>query len=231
MDKSIYREVPECVHNAVLDALDSLEDYSVSKHRVARSAKKSSIHISKAAVIVLACLLVTGVTASAMGVVNLYRQRMEDMNEQTVEDFYEIVSKGEVTGAGIRAFTSEEEARMEELTKEYEQNGLFPQSEITYIESADEYTGVGVAVDSSTGNIYMPETSLSDEELLQIIDFNHKARYSVYEKNKERILSGSNWESRMVTLTDEGRQMLLDFKSDREQMIKVLDFIVEGEEK
>lgn len=31
-------------------------------------------------------------------------------------------------------------------------------------------------------------------------------------------------------LTDEGRQMLLDFKSDKEQMIKVLDFIVEGEE-
>ncbi|MBQ8231269.1 MAG: PadR family transcriptional regulator [Lachnospiraceae bacterium] len=30
-------------------------------------------------------------------------------------------------------------------------------------------------------------------------------------------------------LTDDGRQMLSDFKSDREQMIKVLDFISKGE--
>ncbi len=64
------------------------------------------------------------------------------------------------------------------------------------------YSGQSVAIAADTRTIYLPQKSLSDEELLEIIDFNHKMTYSIYEKNQERILAQGNWESRMAEMTD-----------------------------
>lgn len=192
MDKKIFREVPEVVHSAVLETLDSLDE---------RSAKKT-FHLSWAAAACLACFLVSGITVSAIGIVSMYRQRMEDMDKESIEEYYTIALAGETVTLN-RPYTDEEALRYEELSEKYENSGLFPESQITYLQNTDSYSGKGVALDISSARLYLPEEALSDEELLEIIDYHHKTAYSIYKQNEARIISGDGWESRMAQLDDE----------------------------
>lgn len=126
---------------------------------------------------------------------------MEDMEKQEKEEYYQLASAGEADGLN-RPFTAEESERYQALTEVYERNGRFPEGTLAVISDAVSYSGQGVAIDPSTRTIYLPEGSLSDEELLEIIDFNHKMTYSIYEENRERILSQGDWESRMAAMAD-----------------------------
>ena len=136
-----------------------------------------------------------------MGVVGLYRQRMENMGEQEIESLYELANAGEATSLN-RPFTAEEGERYQALAEEYEVSGRFPEETLIIIADAGDYSGQGVAVAEDTRTIYLPQESLSDEELLEIIDFNHKMTYSIYKKYQERILAQGDWESRMAAMTD-----------------------------
>ena len=49
--------------------------------------------------------------------------------------------------------------------------GVFPEGALKRIEAASEYNGNGVAFLASRGTFFLPEKALSDEEILQIIDF------------------------------------------------------------
>lgn len=190
LDKKIYGEVPEVVHNAVLDALDSLEE---KQHRVFR--------LPQVAVACLACVLLSGVTVSAVEAIRSYRERMEEMTQEDKVDYYEIAMAGETTEYS-RRLTSEEKKRYDALKEAYEKNGLFPESEIGKMQNAEEYTGKTVMLDVSTCTVYLPENSLNNEELLQLIDLQHKISYSIYDLNVERVANGSDWESRMAAMTD-----------------------------
>jgi len=48
---------------------------------------------------------------------------------------------------------------------------VFPEGALKRIEAASEYNGNGVAFLASRGTFFLPEKALSDEEILQIIDF------------------------------------------------------------
>lgn len=207
LDKDIFGEVPEVVHNAVLNALDSLEEDSNAKgselYVVSEKQKKKNVFsLSRVAAACFVCFLISGITVSAVKAVSLYRQRMEEMNENLLEEYYSIASAAETTQLS-RTFTREERERFEQLNEEYEKNGLFPQEQITYLENEDEYSGKGIALEAEKCMLYLPEEELSDEELLEIIDFEHKICYSIYEKNEERIANGDNWQSRMQEMDDQ----------------------------
>lgn len=96
---------------------------------------------------------------------------------------------GEADGLN-RPFTAKENERCQALTEEYERIGRFPEGFLTVIANADSYSGQGVAVDASTRSLYLPEGSLDDEELLGIIDYNHKMTYSIYEENSKACITG-----------------------------------------
>lgn len=209
MDDKIFREVPKVVHNAVLDALDSLDEGSTKNRRAFSSAGRakrkrgqSAFRLPQAAIVGIAVFLVSGITVSAMGLLNLYRQRMEEMDEDTLDQDYSVALAGETTGFN-RSYTAEEWSRYEELNEKYENGGLFPEGQIVFLENAAVYDGDGVALDTSCSVLYLPDRALSDEELLEIIDYQHKETYSIYKQNEERIVSGGGWESRMTGLSDE----------------------------
>lgn len=202
MKKSVFKEVPDVVHNAILNALDSLEEDNVVSIRRRRGNKKqSNFRVPRMAAACLACFLIAGITVSAVGVVNLYRQRMEEMDKTEVEEYYSIALAGEANSLN-RPYTKEERTRYEQLEQEYKTNGLFPESKLRYMTGGDDYDGVGVAVDTTSRTLYLPETTLTDEELLEIIDFNSKVANSIYQLNKERIINGGGWESRMELMDD-----------------------------
>ena len=195
-------EIPEIVWEKANMAFSQIQ---MQEEKMEKSAKKIKMrkifYLPKAAAVAIICCLIFGTTVAAMEIINLYRQRMEDMKKQEIEDLYQLAYAGEANSLN-RSFTPEERERFQALTEEYEKNGQFPRGTLTILSNADSYNGQGVAIDASTRTIYLPEESLSDEELLEIIDFGHKMTYSIYEKNQERILAQGDWESRMVAMTD-----------------------------
>lgn len=166
------------------------------------SIRKRGFIIPKAAVIIGCCFLVFGTTAAAIGIGSLYRQRMENMDEESVENYYNLAEQGETT-LFSRPLTEEERQRYKQLKEDYEKNGRFPAGQITALKEGETYGGEGIAVDESARTLYLPEEVLSDEEMLEMIDFEHKLVYSIYAKQQARILQGGTWESRMIEMTDE----------------------------
>lgn len=186
-------EIPEIVWEKANAAFSQIQEKEKKKHAVFR--------IPRAAAVAIICCCILGTTAAAMEIASLYRQRMENMEKQEIEDFYQLANAGEANSLN-RPFTAEERERYQALAEDYEKNDRFPKKSMTIIAGADDYSGQGVAVGADTRTFYLPAQSLSDEELLEIIDFNHKMTYSIYEKNQERILAQGNWESRMAQMTD-----------------------------
>lgn len=186
-------EIPEIVWEKANAAFSQIQEKEKKKHAVFR--------IPRAAAVAIICCCILGTTAAAMEIASLYRQRMENMEKQEIEDFYQLANAGEANSLN-RPFTAEERERYQALAEDYEKNDRFPKKSMTIIAGAYDYSGQGVAVGADTRTVYLPAQSLSDEELLEIIDFNHKMTYSIYEKNQERILAQGNWESRMAQMTD-----------------------------
>lgn len=202
MKKMVFKEVPEVVHNAVLNALDSLEEMDVmSASEIGGQKKRHILRIPKIAAACMVCFLVMGITVSAVGIVNAYRQRMEAMDDKEIEKYYEVAKAGETSELN-RLFTAEEKARYTQLESAYESGGLFPESELSGLPEGSVYDGNGVALDTSTRTIYLPDRELTDEELLEIIDFSHKLDYSIYQTNQERIFSEDGWKSRLALMDD-----------------------------
>lgn len=189
-------EIPDIVWEKADEAFSQIRTEEEKRKKV-----QKMFRMPKAAVAAIVCCLVFGTTVAAMEIISRYRQRMEDMDQQEVEDLYQLANVGEANGMN-RPFTAEEQERYQALAEAYEKNGRFPEASLAVLSDAASYHGQGVAMDASTRTIYLPEESLSDEELLQIIDFNHKMAYSIYEKNQERILARGDWESRMAAMTD-----------------------------
>lgn len=194
-------EIPETIWKKANEAFSQIHREAAEQTKLPAGKRRHIFRLSRAAAAAIICCLIFGTTAAAMGIISLYRQRMENMGTQEIKNFYQLAYAGEANSLN-RPFTAEENARYQTLTEEYEKNGRFPNGTLTILTDADSYSGQGVAIDASNRTIYLPEGALSDEELLQIIDFNHKMTYSIYETNQQRILAQGNWESRMVAMTD-----------------------------
>lgn len=196
MKKMVYKEVPEVVHNAVLNALDSLDEKDVlSFQEKEKHAGRHIFHIPKIAVACMVCFLLTGITVSAVRIVNLHMQRLVNLSHAQMEEYASALYSGV-----SRPFTEEESHRYELLNHAYVTNGLFPESQLSYLPEGSVYDGNGVVVDADT--LYLPDRDLTDEELLEIIDFGHKHAYSQDQLYQEELRTGDGWESRMALMDD-----------------------------
>ena len=135
--------------------------------------------------IVLAAALVTLMSVTVSAAVSAYRQRMEAMNEQEMENYFVQIYSNKIGHDNYnRPYTNAETARMKELRESYEQEALFPEGALTMISEPEDYRGRGVAFYGNTATFFFPEREMDDEELLQIIDFIHKRDYSLQKMNE-----------------------------------------------
>lgn len=131
----------------------------------------------RAAALSAACVLIFSVTVSAS--VGLYRQRMEAMNHEKLEAYFvQIYQSGMPADTHNRALTEDERARMGELETAYRELGRFPEKELTMLDAPEDYQR-GVAYLAATGTFFFPESEMTDEELLQYVDFLQKRDYSL----------------------------------------------------
>lgn len=148
-----------------------------------------------AAAIALAVVGVGGITTCAF-VQNPIKARMESMAEEEKNALLKEIDKCTADATtSSRDFTKNELARQRELTMAYNK-GRFPKKTIKRVESEEQVNKDTLCCNPSIGYVYFPDRELTDEEFLQIIDYNHKVDYVLRERAEKEYPEYTNKEER-----------------------------------
>ena len=127
----------------------------------------------------LAIFLVVGV-GTTYAAINYKNERLGEMKADEIFAYNEEVQNAEVDADSFsRELSEEERARLKKLKKDYEQEGVFPKHSISKVESKAEINGKELFFCISESKFYLPDRMMSDEELLEIIDFYIKRVFSL----------------------------------------------------
>ena len=181
LDRKLYKMV-EQEQMAVPEGLDArVEDVLTKLEKCGRGGRR---HYSfrRAAVLAAACLVLASATVTASG---LYQARMEGMNHEKLEEYFAQLQEANVSADSYsRPLTESETKRLEELRQAYLEEGYFPKKELTLIDDPGKYRR-GVAFYAERSTFFLPETEMTDEELLEVIDFREKRDYSLARISEE----------------------------------------------
>lgn len=119
-----------------------------------------------------------------------YMNYLEQMTMQEVDEIYiEYHSAHTETSFFSRELSFDELARRKALKTLYKNNGKLPEQAIPIIQKESDYKNEGIAFCTSNCTYYFPDTDLSDEQLLELIDFEIKVDYC-RQRIKDEIESG-----------------------------------------
>lgn len=177
--------VPESLDAKVENILDGLEtEKKDSKNTDGKRVNQTVRHYGFRRIVILAaaCLLLASVTVTASG---LYRARMESMNHEKLEAYFSGLQEADVAADSYsRPLTDGEKNRLEELRQAYLEEGYFPQKELAMLDSPEKYKK-GVAFYAARSTFFLPEEEMTEEELLELIDFREKRDYSLAKITEE----------------------------------------------
>lgn len=177
--------VPESLDAKVENILDGLEtEKKDSKNTDGKRVNQTVRHYGFRRIVIpaAACLLLASVTVTASG---LYRARMESMNHEKLETYFSGLQEADVAADSYsRPLTDGEKNRLEELRQAYLEEGYFPKKELVMLDSPEKYKK-GVAFYAARSIFFLPEEEMTEEELLELIDFREKRDYSLAKITEE----------------------------------------------
>lgn len=154
-----------------------------------KDAKKSSGKDTKrgwrknlaAAALIVVVVGVAAIPVRAF-VNSIVRERMEEMPQEEKDTYVETMKEQKTEADGYtRSYTESEESRYQELVRKY-QEGTFPENEVVQVDSEEEAGAYEFCYLKPTSVFCLPERELTDEEMLEIIDFKAKREYSYNEE-------------------------------------------------
>lgn len=151
-----------------------------------KKADKSS-RWQKVAVVAVALVAVGTVGFSANAIRNnLVKQRMEAVPQLEMDEILDELDSAQVEADTYsRDLTSEEESRRSALHSEY-LNGRFPEKDLIKVSEESDIVDKNVlCFAAKTSYFNIPDRDLTDEELLQMIDFNEKRAYALQQRYEE----------------------------------------------
>lgn len=160
------------------------------------SAKKAKRYFllfhSKVAAVIALCVVSLSLSIGAGSAVNLYIQRMNSLNEEEMLTYNsEVQNTDKEADSFSRQLSKLERDKMLEFREEYETEGRFPTKEILKVQKKSEVVHGELCFCVENSTFYLPKQELTDDELLQIIDFMEKRDYSVRKKNSVSELPSS----------------------------------------
>lgn len=136
----------------------------------------------KMATAAAAFILMAGVASFPVRafVTSLVKERMESLPEEEMQGISDMVqTHNDVMADGFsREYTDEEKERNKELWEAYN-NGTFPENVIMQVDSAEEAPEGVLCYIEDTGVFNLPAQEMTDEEMLEIIDLQHKMSYAI----------------------------------------------------
>lgn len=113
------------------------------------------------------------------------QERMEEMTKGEKEEIADALKQREAEADGFsREYTEKEAERRQALYQAYVQ-GTFPEQELPQADSEAQAEQYELCYLKTTGIFCLPERELTDEELLEIIDFTLKRDYVVTQEAEE----------------------------------------------
>ncbi|MCM1161792.1 MAG: hypothetical protein NC412_11260 [Roseburia sp.] len=128
------------------------------------------------------CLVSVPVTAQ---IIDYVKQRMLSMSDSEIEEIADSNDEHNMTREhsieGIiysREMSEQEEKRYSELRDKYENEGAFPEGTLQIVDKLEDSENIqSLVYETYNKKLFLPEKELSDEELLEIIDYYHKSDY------------------------------------------------------
>ena len=160
------------------------------------SAKKAKRYFllfhSKVAAVIALCVVSLSLSIGAGAAINLYIQRMNSLNDEEMLTYNsEVQNTDKEADSFSRQLSKLERDKMLEFREEYETEGRFPTKEILKVQKKSEVVHGELCFCVENSTFYLPKQELTDDELLQIIDFMEKRDYSVRKKNSVSELPSS----------------------------------------
>ena len=143
----------------------------------------------KRAAIVIGILAVGGVAVIPVKayVNSLIQERMEQIPEKEIKDITQVLDEQAVSADTFnREYTEKEQERMQKLKQAYSE-GTFPENELLQEKTISKDMTEELYFAQDTSTFYLPDRELTDEELLQIIDFYTKRDYALAQRNEASI--------------------------------------------
>lgn len=106
---------------------------------------------------------------------------------QTAAEIVKTQEKDAETGSIMRTYSDKEKERMAELQQSYQNETAKPEKMIQEVDSAEDVTEGMLCYIKSTGEYYLPDRDLTDEELLEIIDCNFRIAINTSGLTQEKI--------------------------------------------
>lgn len=176
MQQNIIRQVKERMNEkGEYQAAGTLKD------------RKGVSRFNRIAAAVAGVLLTVGIISIPVRafVSSMVRERMEEVPKEELQEIVDVLDSQEVGADSFtREYTEGERNRLNELYDQYNQ-GVFPEGELPQTESAEEADALEFCFLTTTSTFYLPGRELTDEELLQIIDFEAKRNYALEKRYEE----------------------------------------------
>ncbi|MCM1268364.1 MAG: PepSY domain-containing protein [Bacteroidales bacterium] len=153
-------------------------------------------------------VLVAGVVAFPVRafVTSVVKERMESIPNEEVQEINDMVqSKPTEADVFSREYSDAEKERNKELWQEYK-DGKFPENVIAQVDNAEDAPEGTLCYIRSTGVFNLPAQEMTDEEILEIIDFQHKMSYAVsqgtaaQEARAEKQAEEKQWREKIQAL-------------------------------
>lgn len=188
--------IPDSFNKKFEETVAKLADTTTGQNEKSHTEiKRSILHICNftrlstnkmARIAILAAALAVG-SVSTYAAVNMYQQRMEAIPKKMAEKYNDDVQQNKCISADAfsRQLSESEKKLMISLRNQYEEQGLFPQNEIKQLENNAEVVDGQLCFVSEESKYYLPDRTLSEEEMLEIIDLQEKRDYSVRQKSKD----------------------------------------------
>ena len=181
MDRKIREHVkahpvilPEDYQTMVQDQIRKCCEKEMQMNTNVKKQRKK--RMAAAACIVL-CIGVCGAGGVRAGM-NYAKQRVEQTSEKEKESLWKDAAKADADTFS-RELSEKEQKRLNELAEKYESEGLFPEGSILQISDKSKIVSDQICFLAQDSIFYLPETALTDEQMLELIDFYAKRDYSV----------------------------------------------------
>ena len=145
------------------------------------NGKSRTSNWKRIATTVVVVALMAGIVSIPVRAVvkSIVRERMESISQEEMQDLRDMMQEQRTLADGFsREYSDAEKERSNELWKSYK-NGTFPEGTIPQVDNIEDVTEGTLCYIRATGDFYLPDREMTDEEILEIIDFQHEMQYAI----------------------------------------------------
>ena len=182
IDKKIFEmakkeeiNTPKSYEDRVQKILDELPESQVEERR--------KLKIRPAFAMAAVLVLIMSVTAGAT--INAISKRMNDMSNKEKQQMITDMDKSNADKDSYsRKLTDSERERMDKLREQYENEGRFPEGKVAVVDKEEDAKEGQITFVTTTRTYVIPEKEMTDEQILQIIDYGYKEDYSLRQERR-----------------------------------------------